>query len=52
MQDTEQSKLAKLDKVLYKWFTAMHKLKRLNLFTNEMTRTNWCTFSQGIKHYL
>jgi hypothetical protein len=35
----QQSKLVKLDKVLYKWFTAMHNLKRLNLFTNKMKRT-------------
>jgi len=39
-QDNEQSKLAKLDKMLYKWFTAMHNLKRLNIFMNEMQRTN------------
>ena len=48
----KQPKLAQLDKVMYKWFTTLHDLKRLDLFIIEMKITNKCTFSQDIKHYL
>jgi hypothetical protein len=53
----KQSKLVQLDKMLYKWFTAMHSegkpitlpaiTKTVRSYYDEMKITDKCTFSEG-----